>query len=84
MVIYVACQPIQMATRKDLKRKLDAYEKLSTTGHQAAVNVKTFAQCPRTYGKEDAFVVKPVAKHPTLNEQGRRQWGIPQSFVPSR
>ena len=84
LVIYVACQPIQMATCKDLKRKLDAYEKLSTTGHQAAVNVKTFAQCPRTYGKEDAFVVKPVAKHPTLNEQGRRQWGIPQSFVPSR
>lgn len=77
LVIYVACQPRQMATAKDLKRKLDAFENLNTTGHQAAVNIKTFTKRPRTYGKEDAFVVEPVVKRPTLNAQGRRQWAIP-------
>ena len=83
LVIYVAMQQRQMSTTKDLKRKLDAFENLNTTGHQAAVNVKAFAKRPRTYGKKEAFVVKPVAKHPTLNAQGMRQWGIPDSFVPS-
>ena len=74
LAVYVSMQPRSYATPKDIEKKRKAFEELRATHHPAARHVELFPLLPRTYGQP--LVAQPLAAHPELDEQGRRQWAI--------
>jgi hypothetical protein len=75
MVIYVCMTPRKWAKKKDLLKKVKAFEEMRTTSHWPH-RVKLFGKAPRTYGKMLPDVT-PLER-PILSEHGRRLAGYEQ------
>ena len=78
LVVYSSLQPRYYATSKDLKRKKAAWEKLTTTTHNAAGGVELFNKKPRIWSKDDGEkeLAVPVTNHPMLDQRQKLLYGI--------
>ena len=79
--VYACMQPRSMASDGDLKKKIQAFIKLSTTTHNAAVGVTRFADKPRTYGRPTELGVHPIVNRPWLSELGYSLFGLNKRIV---
>lgn len=71
-VAYLCYMSRSLATKKDIQKKIKAFEEMRMTTHWPC-KAKLFPKMPRTYGAE----VKPITElvKPVINELGRRLAG---------
>jgi hypothetical protein len=71
-VIYLCYLPRNLASEKELKKKIKAYEELRTTSHNPC-KIRLFPKTPRTYGADKPVIAAISA--PILTELGMRLAG---------
>lgn len=81
--VYVSMQPKEFSTTKDLEKKREAWNALTSTTHNASNGVQRFPKNPRIYSKEEKRALDagefamPVTEHPVLTRQMRAMFGLP-------